>query len=124
VYLQCSEPVPVYLYPSIGFGTWFPWGGFGPLYSEAYFVPYMTEYDGQITGRLKVKVKPRTARVFVDGFYVGIVDEFDGALQKLTLNGGAHKIVISADGYETIELDVYISYTRTVTIVREMKRVP
>ena len=37
-------------------------------------------------GNLKLKVKPRAAKVYVDGYFVGMVDEFDGAFQKLALN--------------------------------------
>ena len=29
-------------------------------------------------GTLKLKIKPNTAEVYVDGFYVGVVDDFDG----------------------------------------------
>ena len=74
------------------------------------------------SGRLKLKVKPRTAKVYVDGYFVGTVDQFDGAFQKLTLNGGQHKVEIRAEGYETAEFDVLITPEKTVTFQGELKR--
>lgn len=71
-------------------------------------------------GTLKLKVKPRNAKVYVDGFYVGLVDEFDGAYQKLTLSGGRHIVQIRAEGFDTAVLDVLITPDRTVTFAGEM----
>lgn len=72
---------------------------------------------------MKLKVKPRNAKVYVDGYYVGLVDEFDGAFQKLTLNGGRHKVELRAEGYETTEFDVLITPEQTVTFAGDMKKV-
>ena len=74
-------------------------------------------------GNLKLKVKPRSAKVYVDGYFVGFVDQFDGAFQKLALNTGRHKVEIKADGFETAEFDVLITASRTVTFQGELKRI-
>ena len=42
----------------------------------------------------------------MDGYFVGVVDSFDGTFQKLELDGGHHKVEVKADGYETAEFDV------------------
>jgi hypothetical protein len=47
-----------------------------------------TSYGRGEQGNLKLKVKPRSAKVYVDGYFVGTVDEFDGSFQKLALNTG------------------------------------
>ena len=80
-------------------------------------------YNTRDQGNLKLKVKPRSAKVYVDGFFVGLVDEFDGAFQKLALNGGRHKVEVRAEGYETAEFDVLITPDQTVTFQGELKRI-
>ena len=53
-------------------------------------------------------MRPRTAQVFVDGYYAGRVDDFDGAFQALTLEEGPHTIRIEEPGYEPLEFSVRI----------------
>ena len=55
-----------------------------------------------------MKVKPRHAQVFVDGYFVGNVDSFDGVFQSLRLEEGTYQIEILAPGYEPLILDVRI----------------
>lgn len=80
-------------------------------------------YNTRDQGNLKLKVKPRAAKVYVDGYFVGTVDQFDGAFQKLALNGGRHKVEIRADGFETAEFDVLIMPSQTITFQGELKRI-
>jgi hypothetical protein len=65
-------------------------------------------FSGAQMGSLRLKVKPNNASVYVDGYYAGIVDDFDNSFQKLSLSLGTHKIEISAPGYEPliVELEV------------------
>lgn len=80
-------------------------------------------YNTRDQGNLKLKVKPRAAKVYVDGYFVGTVDQFDGAFQKLALNGGRHKVEVRADGFETAEFDVLITPQQTITFQGELKRI-
>ena len=105
--------------------------GWNPYYGDP-FDPYSTGgyggyssgiYNTREQGNLKLKVKPRTAKVYVDGFFVGLVDEFDGAFQKLALNSGRHKVEVRAEGFETAEFDVLITPEQTVTFQGELKRI-
>ena len=82
-----------------------------------------TSYGRGEQGNLKLKVKPRAAKVYVDGYFVGTVDEFDGSFQKLALNSGRHKVEVKADGFETAEFDVLITPEQTVTFQGELKRI-
>jgi hypothetical protein len=66
-------------------------------------------------------VKPRDAQVLVDGYYVGVVDEFDGTFQRLRLDEGPHTIVVRRDGYEPLEFKVYVVYDRTITLRGELQ---
>ena len=42
-------------------------------------------YYGNYWASARLEVKPRDAQVYVDGYYVGVVDEFDGVFQRLDL---------------------------------------
>jgi hypothetical protein len=117
-------------YSPFGFGYGIPsYGYFDPFYGDPYdygggYGAYSSQvYGGHDQGALKLKVKPRNAKVYVDGYYVGLVDQFDGAFQKLTLNGGRHKVELRAEGYETTEFDVLVTPEQTVTFSGDMKRI-
>lgn len=83
-------------YPSAG--TDFGGGGAGVGYGQY-----------QSRGGLRLKVKPSHARVYVDGYYAGNVDQFDGSFQKLSLERGTHKIEISAPGYTPLVFEIDIT---------------
>jgi hypothetical protein len=54
--------------------------------------------------------------VFADGYYVGIVNDFDGIFQHLNLEAGPHTIEIRLPGYnDAIRFDVVIQPGRTIT---------
>ena len=108
------------LYSGLGWNPYFGdpydpgYGGYGGYSSGI--------YNTHDQGSLKLKVKPRSAKVYVDGYFVGLVDQFDGAFQKLALNGGRHKVEVRAEGFETAEFDVLITPDQTVTFQGELKR--
>jgi PEGA domain len=136
-----------YPYGLYGFGMGYGlYSGFGwaPYYGDPFGDPYggggyggggygdagygdaggsTTSYGRGEQGNLKLKVKPRAAKVYVDGYFVGTVDEFDGSFQKLALNTGRHKVEVKADGYETAEFDVLINPEQTVTFQGDLKRI-
>ncbi len=60
-------------------------------------------------GGVSLEINPPDASVYVDGQYAGLVQDFDGTRQTLTLVAGRHHIDVSAPGYETMsfEVDVY-----------------
>lgn len=95
------------------------WGtaGYGPYP----FFGGSTTFD---TGGLRLKVRPRDAQVFVNGFYAGIVDDFDGLFQSLRLAPGGHKLEIRMPGYETFTLDVHVQPDRTTTIKETLRVSP
>jgi hypothetical protein len=68
-----------------------------------------------------LKVKPRHAEVYVDGYFAGIVDEFDGFWQRLHVEPGPHRIEVRADGYEPLSFEVRILPDRTITYSGELK---
>jgi len=100
-----------------GYGYGYPYGSYPP---PAYGGSYSYGYEGA----LRVKVKPPDAMVVVDGYYVGIVDDFDGIFQRLYMEAGPHRIEVRLPGYETLAFDVRIDPGRTITYQGELNRLP
>ena len=101
-----------YAYSS--YGAYSPYGYLGYTHSPSLADPY--------TGFLRLKVRPRDAQVYVDGYYVGIVDEFDGVFQRLRLEEGPHQIEIRHPAYLPLELEVLIVTGEKVTFEGELYR--
>jgi hypothetical protein len=108
-------PYAPYVYrPSIGIGVYYGAGGSYPYgYTpRAYYDPI----PGQPYGGLRITGAPsRLAQVFADGYYVGIVNDFDGIFQHLNLEAGPHRIEIVDPAFPSIVFDVMIQPGRTVT---------
>ena len=110
-----------------GFNPWYGYGGYYGGYYGAYdpwFGWYPTygssSVDFDEDGALKLKVKPAEAAVYVDGYYVGIVDDFDGLFQRLPLEPGPHRIEIRAPEYQPLSFDVMIEPDHTTTFRGEL----
>jgi hypothetical protein len=93
---------------------------FGRPYVGGYFTDHAYGYyslaPGFAYGSLRIVDAPRDARVYVDGYYAGVVDDYDGVFQHLNLEPGAHHIEIEIDpGIEPIAFDVRIEPGQTVT---------
>ena len=97
-------------------GYYDPW--FDPYYGGGYYAPPDTDEQGSV----HLKVKPRDASVFVDGYYAGVVDDFDGVFQRLHIDPGPHRIEISAPGYDTLSFEVRVLPGQTVTYRGELKQ--
>jgi hypothetical protein len=99
-----------YGYPSYGYGSY---GSYG----------YPSAYSTIADGSLRLKIKPRDAQVFVDGYYVGIVDDFDGIFQRMHLPSGPHRVEVRAPGYETLTFDVQIRFDETTKFEGQLQRI-
>ena len=112
----------LYYSPYMGWG-----GGLGYAGYEWGYPGYASGYPAAgsgspwyYTGSLKLKVRPRNAEVYVDGYYVGVVDDFDGVFQELTLSadpnaGVPHRIEIRAPGAESIVFEVRLQPGQVIT---------
>jgi hypothetical protein len=126
-----------------GYGYYDPWGygyggypagyggGYGGYYG-GYYDPWyggypaspQSSYTTSDEGSLKLKLKPRNAEVYVDGYFVGVVDDFDGMFQRLHLESGPHRVEVRAPGYETLAFDVRITADHTTTYQGELTKIP
>ena len=111
-----------------GYGYGYPYGGYG--YGGYGFGGYGGGGGGyqvsesyKESGKLRLKIDPKQAEVYVDGYYVGIVDSFDGAFQKLEIDSGGHRIDLKAEGFEPLQFEVLITPGETVTYKGDMKKI-
>jgi hypothetical protein len=107
-------PYRPYVYrPSFGIGVYYGAGGSYPYgYTpRGYYDPL----PGHLYGGLRITGAPREAQVFADGYYVGIVNDFDGVFQHINLEAGTHHIEIEAPGIEPVAFDVLVQPGRTIT---------
>jgi hypothetical protein len=94
-----------YAYPTYGRRAY----GYAPPPGYHAFVP------GRAYGGVRIDLPQRDAQVYVGGYFVGTVDEFDGVFQQLNLEPGPHRIEVRADGYEPIVFDIRVQPGRTIT---------
>jgi len=90
------------------------WGPYGPY-----------PYGGYRIGReaaLRLEVTPKEAQVYVDGYYAGVVDDFDGTFQRLHVEPGEHEIELYLDGYRTVRQKVYLSRDKTFKVKYTMEK--
>lgn len=90
-------------------GGWGPYGWFPPF---AHGRPYSS---------LRLQIAPRDTEVFVDGYYAGLVDDFDGAFQRLHLEPGQHTIQLYLTGHRTAEQRIYLQPGGTFRIRHTME---
>jgi hypothetical protein len=91
-----------YGYPTYGYPT-YGYQGFGGV------------APSRLSGGVRIDLTERDAEVLVDGYYAGIVDDFDGTFQELKLEPGPHRIEIRAEGFEPVAFDVDVEIGRTIT---------
>jgi hypothetical protein len=94
-------------YGGYGSGSGYITDPFGYI-SQSDSSPRLTEYmrDGRGEGYLRIDLEPETARVYVDGLYVGTVGDFGRSGRAL--DAGPHRVEIRADGFEPLTFDVRI----------------
>jgi hypothetical protein len=106
-----------YGYPYGYYGYGYPYGyypyGFGLSFGFGYGYPY--GYAAPSYGGVQIIGAPRDAEVYADGYYVGVVDNFDGTFQQINLGPGTHRIEIRPRAGQPQAFDVSISPGQKVT---------
>jgi hypothetical protein len=117
---------PVY-YPRYYYPRYYYPGAFSPFYYDPFFwgwsgygqwgYPppyYWGTYDR--TGAARLQVTPRETQVFIDGYFVGTADQFDGAFQRLRVEAGEHELELYLEGYRTVRQPVLFRRDGTLTL--------
>lgn len=107
------RPGRYYGYGYADYGYWYG-GSWGYTPTRAY------RYREGNIAQLRVIVEPSKARVYVDGYYAGIADDYDGIFQRLTVSPGRHDITLKLEGYRTHTFRVYASREQTLKLRYDM----
>jgi hypothetical protein len=98
---------PIYASPYFYNPYW--WGAYGGFYGGFYGYPYFgypgyPPYGGfyDSSSDLRLQVTPRSAEVYIDGYLIGTVDDFDGTFQRAHMPPGQHDVTIYSPGYRSI----------------------
>lgn len=89
---------------------------------QAYPQWYFPIYDRR--AEIRFRVTPKDTAVYVDGFYAGIVDDFDSTFQSLPLPPGGHRIELYLAGYRTTSHNIYLTAATTFKLQDTMQRLP
>jgi hypothetical protein len=109
-----------YTYPwAFSVGVGFPCCGYAP-YAYGYpYYPYAYPYD--ISGSLRLQIPQREAEVFIDGYFAGTVDNFDGTFQRLHVQPGDHDLEVFLAGHRSYQQKVYLQPGKTFNVRHAME---
>jgi hypothetical protein len=116
-------------YPYWGYGggwgyPYWGWGspyGYGPYaYGYGYYPYYYRPWYDDL-GAVRIEAKPREAQVYVDGYFAGLVDDFDGVYQRLRAKPGEHQIELYLDGHQPFKEKLLFRPGHTLRIKHVMQ---
>jgi hypothetical protein len=97
-------------------------GGYFPWYSEPASDDAAQGPDIEPSGYLRLDVHPGNAQVYIDGYYVGTVDDFNGPGPGRAVDARPHRVEIRAAGFETLTFDVRVAPNETIAYRRDLAR--
>jgi PEGA domain-containing protein len=104
-------------YPYYGYYGGYP--QYGPYPPYPYYYP---RYEAAVD--LRIQVPQRNAEVYLDGYIVGRVDDFDGTFQRLRVPYGEHEIAVYLEGYQTIAQKMLFRPGESYKIAEAMRQLP
>ena len=107
---------PAY-YSPLFYDPWFFDGWYGAPFGYGY--PVAADAFAP-TSSLRVQVEPRQTEVFVDGYYAGPADEFDGTFQRLRVAAGEHDIELYLQGYKSVHQKILLQPDATFRLRHTM----
>ena len=105
------------------YGSPYFYAGWGWPYAYGGY-PYYYPYGGgayDASGSFRLEVTPKDAEVYVDGYMVGTVDDFDGTFQRLRVPPGGHELTLYRDGFKTVHQSLHVSSGSTLKVSYEMQ---
>jgi hypothetical protein len=100
----------------------YPGGYHGGYHGAPYYQwPGGFGYGYDSSGSVRLQVQPREAEVFIDGYYAGTVDDFDGVFQRLHIEPGDHDVLVYLPGHRPFEQRVYLQPGKTFSIRHTME---
>jgi len=84
--------------------------------------PFPDGYFAAPESNLRIVVKPKNAIVYVDGYYAGVVDDFDGSWQRLHVVPGQHELTVYLEGYRSFRQKIYLGPNATQKITAKLEK--
>jgi PEGA domain-containing protein len=109
------------IYPYYYNPFWWDWYGYQYPYPYPYPRPYYRYEPGS---DVRIQVTPRDGEVYLDGYLVGNVDDFDGMLQRLRVPYGEHEIEVYKEGFRPIHQKMLFRPGETYRIRETMQQLP
>ena len=113
---------PRRLWAPIGISALLTVASSSPSAAQIWFPAYPAVRYGAPDSSVRFDVKPSDTAVYVDGFYAGLVDDFDGVFQRLHTAPGGHEITLYLEGYRTYTERAYLPPDRTFKIHHPMEK--
>jgi hypothetical protein len=98
---------------------WYPYAY--PIGPYPYPYPYGYSYAAPDSA-VRLEVNPKEAEVYVDGYYAGVVDDFDGMFQRLRVSPGQHELILYRDGYRTAHQTMHLAADSTFKVRFNMEK--
>ena len=92
---------------------------YGRSYDYPYQYSYVDDYYSQPRfveprGGLTLETVPDKAQVYVDGFYVGLAEDFGQRGRALDLAAGSHRVELRAPDYDMLSFSVMVEPNQIV----------
>ena len=103
-------------YDPFFYDPWFPYRyGYPPYGYGQFYAPGAS---------LRLQVSPRETEVFLDGYFAGTVDNFDGFFQRLHLEPGEHEVTLYLPGHRTVTQKILLEPGGTFRIRHTLEPLP
>jgi hypothetical protein len=117
---------PYYFYRPFYYDPWYyPYSAslwYGPGYGYPYYqYPYYGGRYYDLSSSLRLQVTPREAEVYIDGYFAGTVDNFDGVFQRLHLEPGEHDLELFMPGRRSYTQKIYLQPFSTFRVRHTME---
>jgi hypothetical protein len=116
---------PYYFYRPFYYDPWYyPYSyslWYGPGYGYYGGYPYYGRGFYGLSSSLRLQVTPKAAEVYIDGYYAGTVDNFDGVFQRLHLEPGEHDLELFMPGHRSFTQKIYLQPASTFRVRHTME---
>ncbi|MFN2384730.1 MAG: PEGA domain-containing protein [Thermoanaerobaculia bacterium] len=107
-----------------GWGWGYPYYYGAPYYYGGYHRRPYGGYPSPEWAAIDTDVSPESARVFLDGTYVGTADDFDGHPDFLYLKRGRYRIEFRLPGYEDRRIEIQARPGMKLRLDDDLRKIP
>jgi hypothetical protein len=106
---------------------------YDPFFYDPFWYPYYPSHFGWYPpyaaaggfydddSSVRLQVEPRETEVFIDGYYAGTVDDFDGFFQRLHVDPGEHVVTLYLEGHRSVTQKILLQPRKSFRISHTME---